>query len=172
MQTLEQEQFNSLKQLSEIQIQISEGRVVLQELINKKEEYLKLQEKEVMERVDKVLIQSRQALQATTNNHDELSSYNRDLTAYAGELKGFSNVLSTLNEDLTERMNQSDKDMAKHYESVSEILKRVKVEKSAVEAERRVLNLERAEIRDGWRLLKDRQETLKKGFEELKAKAK
>ena len=80
--------------------------------------------------------------------------------------------LSTLNEDLTERMNQSDKDMAKHYESVSEILKRVKVEKSAVEAERKVLNLERAEIRDGWRLLKDRQETLKKGFEELKAKAK
>lgn len=170
--TLDQEKFDTLKELADVQSNISLGRAELLKLKGATEEYMTVREEEAEKRVLRVLKESRDALEETSNNHKELSTYNSELQAYANELKGLTSNIITLFKDFNIKMDEAEKDMEKHYKAVSEVLKQSKVVHSAIRSDRKVLDLERAEIRDGWRLLKDRQQTLKEGFEELKAKQK
>jgi chromosome segregation ATPase len=172
MTTLDQEKFDTLKELAEMQTAISQGNAELRKLKETTEEYLVVREGEAEQRVIEVLKKSREALEATTSNHDELSSYKGELNAFANELSELSSGIAALFKDFNTRVREADKDMEDHLVAVGEVLKQTKVAKSDVESQRKVLALERAEIRDGWRLLKDRQQTLKEGFEELKAKNK
>lgn len=165
---LEQEKFDTLKELAKVHENISDGRTILKELKETTEEYMVTREKEAEGRVIKVLKESSDALEEISTNHKELSKYNSELKAYAIELNTIASDIATLFEDFNKAMKIADVNMEKHRFEVAEILKATKVETTAIKSSREVLVGERAEIRDGWRLLKDRQQTLKDGFEELK----
>ena len=165
---LDQEKFNTLHELAELQENISLGRAALLDLKEKTEEYMVVREKEAEKRVLKILQESRDALDETTKNHDELSSYNSELKAYANNLNQIAIDIVTLFEDFNTRMRQSEIDMENFYKEVKEIMNSLKLKRISITEDRKILEGQKAEIRDGFRLLDDRRKLLEDGFKELK----
>jgi hypothetical protein len=165
---LDQEKFNTLKELTEIHASISSGKVELIKLKSTTEEYMKLREVEAEERVIKVLKESRDALEEVSTNHRELIVYNNDLKSYAREIHELTIGITTLFQDFNVRMKEAEKDIDKNQEIVSDILTKIKIERVQIKEDRKMLAVERKRTEDGVRLLKDKRESLERAWEELK----
>jgi uncharacterized phage infection (PIP) family protein YhgE len=169
---LDQEKFNTLKELTEIHASISSGKVELIKLKSTTDEYMKLREVEAEERVIKVLKESRTALEETSQNHQELSAYGTELQAYANELKSISLDITDLFKDFNKRMKDAEVSLDTNHKQVTEVLKNIKVERVQVQEDRKMLERERKETYDGTRLLKDRRDALERAWAELDKKLK
>lgn len=165
---LDNEKFELVKALTEIHGAISDGKSELKKLKETTEEYMNFREVEAEKRVLKVLKESRDALDETSQNHTELTLYGNDLRSYAHELQGLSIDITTLFKDFNARVKVAEEDMKKNEETVLEILKKIKVERIQVIEDRKMLKIERNKLIDESRLLKDRQATLEKAWGELK----
>lgn len=167
---IEQEKFDSLKELSEIQMQIAQGRSLILALGVELEQHMKLREDEALDRVAKVLKESQEALQKISLNHQSLAAYRSELQAYAIELQGFSSTLSALFQDFSKRMSEADADMKVHHKDVSEVLRQIKVERVSIEEDRKQLARERQQTNDGMKLLASQRAALQSAWDHLKVK--
>jgi len=168
MEILDQEKFNTVKELAEIHANLSDAKVEFKKLQETTEEYMVVREKEAEERVINVLKESRDALEETSKNHNELSGFSRDLKAYAIELKVLATDISALFKNFNTRMGEANTDMEINQKIVSELLKKIKIERVEVQEDRKLLVAERAEIDEQHRLLKDKREVLERAWAELK----
>lgn len=168
MQTLDQEQFDAVKELSQIQMAIAEGRSTLLKLRSEVEEYMKLREVDAEERVLRVLKESQESLQKISHNHQELSSYGSELKAYATELNGFANTLHTLFQDFGERMQVADRDMEVQRKDVAEVLRQTKIAQVSIDEDRKQLVRERQKTNEGMKLLDSQRAALQTAWDHLK----
>ena len=166
--TLDQEKFDTVKELAELSTNIATGRAELKKLEETTAEYIVSREEKAEARVLEVLKESREALEATTQNHKELSGFNQDLEAYASELKRLTTDISALFQDFNEKMDGAEKDMEEYYKEVHEVLRKIKLENVTLVENRKRVSAERADLREETRLLEDRRGQLERGFEELK----
>jgi uncharacterized phage infection (PIP) family protein YhgE len=166
--TLDQEKFDTMKALADMQTALSEGQAELLKVKEATEEYMVVREEEAEERVLKVLKESRDALDETSKNHTELSNYSRDLKAYATELKVIATDITALFKDFRGRMNTANKVMDERSKEASQILKQAKVERIQIAEDRKQLAIERRETEEGFRLLKDKRDTLDRAINRLK----
>jgi len=164
---IEQEKFESVKELAEIHTQISIGSANLLKLKEETEDYLLLRESWAKDRIAEVLRESQDVLGKISLNHEELTSYGRELKAYANELNDFFLAVSALSQDFQNRMKQVTIALDEKRAEISRILQEIKNERSAIAEERKQLTRERAETAEGVRVLNDSRETLKRGFDEL-----
>lgn len=165
---LAQEKFNTVKELAEVHANLSDARIAFDELKKDTEKYMVVREKEAEDRVIKVLKESRDALEETSKNHQELSGFSRDLKAYANEIKVLSTDITALFKDFNIRMDGANTDMKINGEIVSEILKKIKIERIQVQEDRKLLVAEKHEVEEQHRLLKDKREALERAWNELK----
>lgn len=170
MEILDQEKFSTLKALAEMQVRLSEGQAEMKRLEEEKEEYLKMREEEGNERVAKVLAESRDALEQTTKNHDELSHYGDELKAFADSLKSCSDKVVTLCQDFRTWMKGETEKIDEKRAEVSEQVKKMKVLEVEIAEDRKQLVRESARVAEEMRLLEDRRGLLERGFAELKRK--
>lgn len=170
MTTLDQEKFNTAKELAEISGNLSIARAELKKVQDTTEEYMVGREKEAEERVLKVLKESREALEEVSKNHKDITIFGSETKAYADTLKTIANEIIALFGDFTTRMSKADADMAEHQKIVTEILNLIKVERVQVQEDRKLLAADKKEIEDGFRLLKDRREALDRAWKELERK--
>jgi hypothetical protein len=168
MTTLEQEQFDTLKALAEVHASLSEAQAELFNVRKTTDEYMVVREQEAEKRVLKILKESRDALEETSKNHKELSGYSRDLKAYAGELKVLSTDIVALFKDFNVRMKEAEKIMDERRKEADLVLKEAKSERIQITEDRKMLERERKQTADGFRLLKDRNSMLERAFEELR----
>lgn len=166
--TLDQEKFDTLKELAEMQTSLSNARAELKKLKDTTDEYLVVREQEAEARVIKVLKESRDALDEVSKNHNELSAYSNELKAYANELKDLSTGITDLFKDFNKRVKEAEKDIEKNQEIVTDILQKIKIERVQVNEDRKQLKSEQHEIDEQNRLLKDRREALERAWDELK----
>lgn len=166
---LEQEKFNSIKELSEIQTSISEGRGILSTLKADTDKYLELREGMAVERVAKVLSESREALKNTTKNHEELKSYGNELKSFSLSLRGFSNDIVALIQGLRDGTDTVLKTIDQLLWKISEMKGEIKRQGDELEADRKQIAFERNQVDSDWRELRDRQATFLKGVKELQA---
>lgn len=164
---IEQEKFDSLKELAGIQSSISEGRAVLYTLKNETEAYMLSREVEVRERVARVLKESAEALQKISTNHQELTAYRSELQAYATEIKGFSSTLRTLFQDFDADVKQADADMVEHRAGIAKMLRELKVAQVNVDEDRKQLARERQETNEGMKRLASDRAALQAAWDQL-----
>ncbi len=169
---LEQEKFNTLKEIAEMQEAVSLGRAELRTIKAETETYLVFREKEAVTRIIKVLEQSRDALDEITKNHNELSLYKDEIKAFATELKNLSTDITDLFKDFNERMKKAEEDLDKYHELVSEKLKQTRSERIQIGEDRKLLAAEKADINKEKRLLADRRGALERAWDELNGKLK
>ena len=165
---LDQEKFDTMKELVDMQTNLSNGRATLKKLEETTEVYMITREVEAEERVLKVLRESCDVLEEININHKELSGYNQKLQAYANELDEIASTITTLFKDFNEKMREVDDDVKKHFKSFNELQKRIKLDQIHIREDNKQLDRDRNEIRDGFRFLKDRRKLLNDGFAELK----
>jgi hypothetical protein len=165
---LDQEKFNTAKELSTMQMNLSTAHSELNKLKEETEQYLVLREKDVEDRIITVLKESRNALEETTQNHTELINFSNELQAYAKEIKLMSTEIATLFEGFNISINEIDKDIKEHLIKVNETLNKTKSERIQIAEDRKMLDRERKKTSDEMRLLNDKRGILERGFEELK----
>jgi len=170
MTTLDQEKFNTAKELAEISGNLSTARAELKKLEETTGEYMIGREKEAEERVLKVLRESREALEEVSKNHKEITIFSGETKAYAATLKTIANEIIALFEDFTARMHKADEDMAEHQKALTETLNLIKVERVQVQEDRKLLEADRKDLEDGFRLLKDKRDVLDRAWSELEKK--
>lgn len=146
---------------------IAAGRAALTKLKDDTGEYLRLREVAAHERVQKVLTESTEALESTKKNHAELRAYASELRALALELSGFSTEIGTLYKDFTDRVAETDALLDVRLEEVKKLEKQCNTERKMITEDRKELDHQMDLLRDGKRLLADRQQMLQKGAEEL-----
>lgn len=164
---LEKEKFDSVKELSKIQMAISDGRSELKNLQETIEKYKIFREDEANKIIDKVLKESRDALDNISQNQNELAHYREELEAYANELKSGSKTIVTLFQDFRKKIDQGQKDIEEYYKVINKIKKEIKIEQSKLDSEMKIIKIERKNLADETRLLNDRRQALERGFEEL-----
>jgi len=165
---LDQEKFNAVKELTEIHANLSSARAEFLKLKEDTEVYMVVREQEAEERVIKVLKESREALEETSNNHKELMDFNRELQAYANEIKVLSTDIAALFKDFNARMKEAEKDLETNHKTVADVLVAAKVERVQITEDRKMLARERKKTEDGMRLLEDRRGVLDRAWAELK----
>lgn len=167
---LEQEKFSAIKELSEIQTSISEGRATLSALKTDTDEYLAMREGMAVERVLKVLNESREALENTTKNHAELESYGNELKAFASTLRGFSADLVTLIQNFRNDTVEVNAAIDSNLEAIAAAKEEVGNERKRLADERAKLDLDRIVIDSAWTELRDRQAQFIKSKAEITGK--
>lgn len=168
MQTLEQEKFEAVKELAEITTALSTGRADLSKLKEETGNYILLREKMTKEKIDSLLQESTELLEKISQNQNELVLFKNELKAYVLELKGFIKAVMSLSQDVITFSTEEDKRLEKKRGEIKALLKESKVLEVEIKEDRKQLERERKETIEGTRLLKDRRETLERGFEELR----
>lgn len=164
---IEQETFDSVKELAAIQTEISACSANLRTLKEETNNYLLLREKMAEERIAEVLRESQDVLEKISQNHSELTAFGRELKAYATELHDFFLAVSALSQDFTSRTKDLNEALDKKRDEIKGILDQIQKERSAIGEERKQLARERKQTTEETRLLNDRRETLARGFAEL-----
>lgn len=165
---LDTEKFNSVKELAEVQLEISAGRAALSKLMDDTKAYLELREVAAHERVDKVLKESVEALESTKENHAALAQYASGLRALAIELSGFSKEITTLFSDFRTIVTDSDAKLDIRLSEVRAREKEVMIGRGNLEADQEALNRDMAILRDEIRLLADRQVVVQKAADSIR----
>lgn len=153
-----------------MQMHLAEGRAELKKLNEDKETFFEMREEEVRGRVEKVLQESREALEQTTKNHDELSRYGNELQAFATILKSFSSQIVALFQDFREWIGAETKVLDEKREEIKKLIVEEKVIAVQITEDRKQLTRDRATIAEGMRFLNDQRGLLERGFAELKRK--
>lgn len=156
--------------MAEIQGNLSNANVEFNKLKETTEQYMVVREKEAEDRVIKVLRESRNALEEISKNHKELTDFNRELQAYAIDMKVLSTSITNLFTDFNIRMDDADSSMEVCYKEINDILIKIKTERVHVAEDRKMLGRERQRNNEETLLLKDRRGTLERAWKELKNK--
>lgn len=165
---LPKEQFDSLKELAEVQMQISTGQAALSKLKTDTKSYLELREKAAHDVVEKVLKESVEALESTNKNHAALREFASGLRTMALELSGFSQEITTLFSDFLNIVAESNAKLDVRLEDIRAREKEVMIQREAIDADQKALDREMKDLRDGKRLLADRQAIVNKTVEQIK----
>lgn len=165
---LAQEKFDSIKELAEIQQNISLGQVQLIEIQKTSEAYMLARESEAIMRVSKILEDSKKSLDEISKNHRELTAYKDSLADVYSDIKVFSEDLLTLFAALNTRLRESDVLMEQKREDIETMLKDIKIQRVRLQEDRKQMDREKITMRDAKRLMVDRQAMLEREFEELK----
>lgn len=169
MKKLEQEKFDNLKVLAELQVNISTGRATLYKLKEDTEKYLVVREKEVEDRIIKVLQKSHDSLDEASKNYKELELYNIELKSYSEELSNKSIQIIDLFDDFNIRVKDSEKQTKDWEKRSTEVLDIIKNQREDIQKDRDALDKQKISIVNDMRFVTDRQGILKRGFAELKA---
>lgn len=169
-QILEQEQFSTIKALSTMQGSLSDAKAELIKLKEGKELYLETREKEVYDRITRVLAESREALEQITKNHDELSHYGDDLKAQATDLHLLSTQIVALSQHFRDWMDEETKKLDNGFMALADERMVMRTLSVNIAEDRKQLKHESAKVAEEMRLLIDRRGLLERGFAELKRK--
>lgn len=165
-----QEKFDAIKELSEIQLQIAEGRGALSSLKKTTEDYIRYREGEAIARVEMVLAASKEAIKEIEKNHDALTAYKNELTSYATDLKEAGKSIAALFAEFSTALEEGNKILEAKQKDLNGTLKLIRSERVALEEDHRQLRRERDDFENEKRLFKDRKETFNREVARIKNK--
>lgn len=169
---LSTEHFEAVKQLAEMGSQLSTMRSEIIALKADKEAFLSLREQEAHERVEQVLVESVETLDAIGRHHEELKIYANAIATYAEDIKKFHQEVTFSSIDLRERLERADKALNSKRDALAVTLREVEIARKNLAEDRKQLAIREDAAKDERRRLKDERETLTKAWAELEAKKK
>lgn len=169
---LPQEQFDAVKELSEISVKIAEGRAVLSDIESATDTYLEEREQEAVKRIEQVLENSSKLLAEIGHNQDELVKYRRELDGYCAELRYFHERITRIRTDFEAYFATENEKLDAKLKEIDQLRIDNKKESSRLSVERKSLEGERRKLDKELRVVADRQAMLERGFKELTSKKK
>ncbi len=164
VEILEQEKFVAAKELADIGVQIAAASAVLQNLKDETAAYLDDREKLVIERIQKVLKESNEALQEVTKNHDALKKYGADLTSFAKLLKEMLEEVKAYRATVSQRADSDAKAIEMAWEKIAEVRNELHAARMVIEADRLGIDADRKWITEEKIRLADERATLERAI--------
>lgn len=168
MQTLDQEKFASLKELSEIQLKLAEGRAELKKLQDTTEEYEKTREKGAYEAVQRALEASKGALSEADKNRDTLAHFLTSAKETVQFIKTLHENLATEFSEFATRTDEAITVINQKADEVNRATEQIRLQRNALESERGGFEEAKRKMNEEKRVFDDRKATLERAINRLK----
>lgn len=165
---LSKEQFNSVKELAETSVKISEMKTILLTLENTKDEYISKREKETIEKIQEIFDKSTDLIKNIRQNNEEIHTLYNVVSTYKHFL---SEAYTDFKEMLTEFNEKSelwDKKVESQHKEFKEIEESIKKDKKYIEKDKKDIEKEQEKIRRDKIKIEDERQTLSRAIERLK----
>lgn len=170
LELLEKERFNSMKELSDVQIALSDARVSLDNLRDEKETYLILREEEAVKRVEKVLESMKDVFLNIDKNTEIFKKFKIELDALSENAMKISEGVSAYSKEFIARIDEQDQYLKDKIEFFSDTSKSLSEERTAIEDMRNEVHAKMIQLDDDFRLLNDRRGIFDRAWAELENK--
>lgn len=170
LETLNKQQFDSVRELAETSLKISEIKNSLLELENTKDEYIAKREKETIGKIQKLFDNSENLITKIRKNNEEVHTLYTTVSSYKEfldeGLADFKNMLDEFNE----RSKLWDKKVEKQYDEFRELENKTKIDKEQIRKGKEEIEEANEQIRKAKIKIADERQTLSRAIERLKNK--
>lgn len=161
---------NALQALSDTNLKVSEARALLSELEESETKYLAAREKKAMERITVVLRESRELIEETKANYDEVQRFHQTVSSFADFLKEGHTRFKEILTIFSEKEAEWSSDMERQEAELVQMKKILSVERTKIANDKKSIEFARKEIENGNKKLQDERGTLERAIIRLNDK--
>lgn len=158
--TLDQRTMESMKILSETNVEIGKAKGILADLQATEATYLEEREKKAVERIDNLLTQSEDILARIGLNYDEVRQFANDVTTYVGFLKELQQKVLVAIESFNQKADTFDQYVAQEEARLAEIKKDLEVREKQMVIDKQSVADGLKRIKEGKLLINSRQQQI------------
>lgn len=166
--TFDKEKMDSIRALAETNMQVSSAKAELIKLQSIETTYLEEREKKAVERVTKVLNESKELVEETKNNYAEIQTLLNTASSLAGFITEVSGKLENLVKIFNENSETWDRQSKETEEQISIVRRDIKTDQIRIQNDRKGLEIREKTVRDLERLVKDRYDLLERTIKRIK----
>jgi len=168
IETLEKTKFDTLKDIADLNVKVSEARNTLLEIEKEKESFIAKREKQTVVKITKVVKESEEMLSKATNNYEQVNTLVRVVTGYTESIREAHEDLKVLVKDYSEKNTLWEKNYENQVHSLSHLEKRINDDKKALKKEFSELAKQKELLGKQRIKLEDEKETIKRSIKRLK----
>jgi|SRR6185369_14092070 len=166
--TISHQEMDSAKALVDINLKVSEATNLLFKLQEQETEYLVLREKKAMDRIQKVVDDSKEMVEEADQNHAQIKALLSGISEFVDKLLKFQENLTDLLRDFDERNVAWEQDIGRQQDEIASTRQRLKAEKVQIENDSKSLESARIKLTNDQRKLDSDRGTLERTIKRLK----
>jgi chromosome segregation ATPase len=165
---LEKDKMDTLQRLAQVNIEISAGKAILQNLKVDVEDFLK--EREILEKgvIDRVRVESKQIIDEIHKDFSKIDAYYNEIRSYTGFLKELQENIHTQVETFKETSQNFIEYIALEQHKLSEQRKDIQSDRNIIENELESIKKMKEQISKDTQYLESQQATLTNSYKEIK----
>lgn len=174
IQTTTKEHMDSLKELADTNVKISEAKNLLFKLQEEETDYLIAREKKAMDKINNVLLESKELLEQTHSNYNEVHQFCQTVSGYVDSMtllyQRFQDMnqvfhskneiweenLKIINQELADQRHEIQRDkkqIEEREKAIAEQKESIKRELELIESRRQALEISYKEEKELWNKL-------------------
>lgn len=168
IQEIEKQKMDSLRALSETNLEVSKIKAVLETLKREESAYIKEREEKVLAQIREMLDESKAITKETLENYAIVTDLSNNAKVLAGFVVEAHAELTKLIEVFEETTKNWENEVAGMHKQIAEARKELKVEAQLLKNEQLTIEKRKIEVANQERKVKDQRETLERAFNRLK----
>jgi len=169
---LTKEKMDIMKELAATTLKISETQNIIFKLKEEENDYLTIREKAAMERVQMVLDESKELLNNTHENYEEIHNICKSITNISNFVSETYDKITGLLADINERSDKWDKEVARQHKEFEEIRRGIAIDKTIIANDKKTIEKANEEIEKEKAHIESRQAQIKVALQLLENKQK
>ncbi len=170
METLDTQKFQSIKEIADMTIKISEAKATLKSIEDTKDEYLSVREKEVEDKINKILIDSEEILTSARKNFNEVHNLLGIVSSYKEFLDEGYVKFSDMLVDFNKRNTEWNVVIEKENKQISEMKREIDEDRKSIERQKKDNQNTILQIAKDKKVIESRQAQIKVALEVLNKK--
>lgn len=154
----------SMKVLADTSMKISEAKGVIFKLQETETEYLVEREEKAMTRINKLFSDSKDLLDKTKNNHEEIRKYAATVSEFHEFLNKTFDTFQSLLSNFNERNDLWERNIRKKEEEMASMKEEIKAEQKLIEIDKKDIEEKRKSIKQAQEQIESRQTTLLQSY--------
>lgn len=159
----------SIKALSDVNLKISDAKNTLFRLQEEETDYLILREKKAMERIQKVIDDSKEMIKEADENHGQIKELIIGVTQISENLTRLYSGFQDLSKEFEERNVLWEADIGKQQDDIAEARKEIKIEKVQIENDKKSIQQTKVKQENDQKKLDSDRGTVQRAIERLKS---
>lgn len=168
IQEIEKQKMDSLRALSETNMEVSKIKATLETLKREESAYIKEREEKVLAQIREMLDESKAITKETLENYATVTDLSNNAKVLAGFVVEAHKELTKLIEVFEETTQNWENEVAGMHKEIAEARKEMKVEAQLLKNEQLSIEKRKIEVANQERKVKDQRETLERAFKRLK----
>lgn len=158
----------SIKALADTNIEISKAKNLLFKLQESETDYLVIREKKAMDRIQKVVDDSKELVKEATNNHSDINNLLIEATALVTGLDKVSETYTNLLIEFDERNVEWERHIGKQQDNLEEIRKGLKAERVQIDNDKKSIEQTKISLANAQRKIDSDRGTIQRSIERLR----